>query len=91
MLLITGAVPYQEIKDNQLVLHYLRSGRRLQRPEICTHELFQIMQRCWRRNPQERPSFDELVHQLSNNNRRIYVAFARISSNYVFPPARIRN
>lgn len=85
VIFFPGAVPYTKV-DNKFILTYLKSGRRLKRPEICTDELFEIMKRCWCQNPDERPSFSELVNLLDHRNKRIYVKFTTIASNYVFPP-----
>lgn len=49
-----------------LFLHFaqVRDGYRLEKPEHCRRELYNIMYYCWAKDPQDRPSFSELVKLL---------------------------
>lgn len=81
-----GAFPYKEIPDQTLV-HNLLKGHRLQRPEVCTDYLYQLMMNCWEHNPKNRPTFQELVQFLDVKKNRVYVDFAQINPCYIFPPS----
>lgn len=57
--------PYEGIGNNT-ILSYLESGNRLPRP-LDVHELiFNITLQCWVREPNERPSFQNLATELKN-------------------------
>ncbi|KAK9889569.1 hypothetical protein WA026_006942 [Henosepilachna vigintioctopunctata] len=67
-----GALPYKEVDDNLLIFH-LSQGTRLGKPQICTNEIYSLMQKCWMENPNLRPTFKELVRQLDAEVNKIYV------------------
>ena len=46
------------------VMRKVRDGYRLEKPEHCRRELYNIMFYCWAHNPDDRPSFAELVNFL---------------------------
>ena len=39
------------------------SDERLERPELCTLDLFSIMKRCWQKKRLQRPTFKQLVYE----------------------------
>lgn len=82
-----GGIPYPHV-CNELLLRHLIDGHRLQRPEICSEQLYKLMRLCWSECPMDRPSFVEIVQKLefSESNAHIYVNFDDIAPNYVFPP-----
>ncbi|KAK5644771.1 hypothetical protein RI129_006071 [Pyrocoelia pectoralis] len=82
-----GAFPYGNIENGKL-LRYLQSGERLERPEVCTDELYSLMLRCWSREIHLRPSFEELVQQLDSRKKHIYVDFSQLNPLYMFPPTK---
>ncbi|KAG5880123.1 hypothetical protein JTB14_027060 [Gonioctena quinquepunctata] len=82
-----GAFPYKSTPD-VMVLHSLKMGKRLERPGICTDELYSLMLKCWSEKPEDRPSFQELVESLDANKRKVYVDFSQVSPKYVFPSAK---
>ena len=57
-----GATPYPGL-TNPEVIDYVREGKILPRPqgEKYPIEIYDIMKKCWNLNPQERPTFDDLV------------------------------
>lgn len=79
-----GAQPYKDL-PNELIYQSLKRGVRLSRPEVCTDELYSLMQRCWMENPDDRPTFSEISEILDENKRKMYVDFSRINPDYVFP------
>lgn len=86
----SGAFPYEHVHDFN-VLPELRKGTRLERPKICTDELYVLMLRCWSENPDDRPSFNDLAEQLDVSKRKVYIDFAQLSPKYIFPPTRNEN
>lgn len=83
-----SAFPYEKIPDS-FIQQYLQLGKRLERPEICTDELYDLMKKCWEPNPSDRPTFAELVQLLDVNRRKVYVDFTQLNPTYVFPPSEI--
>ncbi|XP_055543965.1 vascular endothelial growth factor receptor 1 [Wyeomyia smithii] len=79
-----GGYPYPTVSNHEL-LAFLHNGNRLERPEICTTELYQIMLRCWQAEPENRPSFHQISKSLQPHHR-IYIDFNEIEPTYVFPP-----
>ncbi|GLG99358.1 Tyrosine kinase receptor Cad96Ca [Gryllus bimaculatus] len=55
-----GSTPYPGLAAAE-VMRRVRDGYRLDKPEHCRRELYNIMYYCWDKDPQERPSFRELV------------------------------
>ena len=43
------------------VMRKVRDGYRLEKPEHCRRELYNIMFYCWAHNPDDRPTFADLV------------------------------
>nr|XP_021155065.1 tyrosine-protein kinase Fes/Fps isoform X2 [Columba livia] len=58
-----GAVPYANL-SNQQTREAVEQGVRLDRPEQCPEEVYQLMQRCWEYDPRKRPSFSTLHQDL---------------------------
>ncbi|XP_062571414.1 macrophage-stimulating protein receptor-like [Saccostrea cucullata] len=63
-LLTRGSKPYPEV-DGWDMLKYLKNSRRLPKPTKCPDILYNKMLRCWNFDPDERPSFSDLVIELS--------------------------
>lgn len=58
-----GNIPWKglgpvEIRD------ILLDGERLGRPERCPADVFDLIQRCWQANPQDRPTFAQIYNQV---------------------------
>lgn len=87
IIVFTGAFPYKELSNERVIAHILRGGR-LERPETCTDQVYELMQKCWRENPDDRPTFADIAKQLDASNGKIYVDFSKISPKYVFPPTQ---
>ncbi|EDQ92991.1 uncharacterized protein MONBRDRAFT_44322 [Monosiga brevicollis MX1] len=60
-----GSAPYPGIHHSK-VLDKLMMGYRMQRPEGCPMEIYNIMLQCWDVNPDLRPSFHKLKRQLQS-------------------------
>lgn len=63
-LMTRGVVPYPDV-DNFDLFTYLKEGRRMLRPFYCPKILYDIMLSCWQEDPAKRPTFDQLVSQVS--------------------------
>ncbi|XP_059171437.1 proto-oncogene tyrosine-protein kinase receptor Ret-like [Physella acuta] len=65
-----GASPYPGIPPER-IFPLLSTGYRMDRPEDCPEELYAIMQKCWKTEPENRPHFsvlrDILDHLLQQN------------------------
>lgn len=93
--LIAGGMPYPNICNNQILDHLL-SGYRMQRPEICSEDLYRLIRLCWSEDPDERPFFSEIVEkfempddEFSTGKDPIYVNFDELAPNYAFPPTKV--
>ncbi|MBN3314996.1 ROS1 kinase, partial [Atractosteus spatula] len=51
-----GKQPYPAY-SNVEVLHFVNSGGRLQSPKNCPYDLYDLMLKCWHKEPSKRPSF----------------------------------
>ncbi|KAK6963876.1 fibroblast growth factor receptor 1 [Biomphalaria glabrata] len=58
-----GASPYPGLSAQE-VLKYVSIGKKMNRPNHCTKEIYDIMSSCWSLSPLERPSFEELCSKL---------------------------
>lgn len=54
-----GWTPYPGLSPHDIP-KYLKSGKRLDKPDHCKRELYQIMCYCWEGNPNDRLSFKEI-------------------------------
>ncbi|XP_051973463.1 fibroblast growth factor receptor 1-A-like [Xyrauchen texanus] len=58
-----GGSPYPGVPVEEL-FKLLREGHRMDRPSICTQELYLMMKDCWNAVPTHRPTFKQLVEDL---------------------------
>ena len=64
-ILTRGQTPYKGMSNKQ-VMEFVMSDKKLSRPEQCPEWLYDIMLKCWERDPQSRPTFRrirKLLHQ----------------------------
>ncbi|XP_054707215.1 fibroblast growth factor receptor 2-like [Uloborus diversus] len=57
-----GQEPYKGYSNSE-ILPFLKSGRRLVKPDASNKEWYDLMLECWRADPKRRPSFRELVQK----------------------------
>ncbi|XP_078362117.1 uncharacterized protein LOC144646410 isoform X2 [Oculina patagonica] len=60
-----GGFPYPGIKNSE-IMTLLRRGYRMEKPDTCSEEFYQLMTRCWEDDPDGRPTFTELCHDLED-------------------------
>ncbi|XP_058894264.2 tyrosine-protein kinase HCK isoform X2 [Kogia breviceps] len=60
-----GRIPYPGM-SNPEVIRALERGYRMSRPEHCPEELYNIMTRCWKNRPEERPTFEYIQSVLDD-------------------------
>ncbi|XP_078358382.1 uncharacterized protein LOC144643110 isoform X2 [Oculina patagonica] len=62
-LITLGGSPYPGISGRE-IYKLLKNGYRMEKPETCSQQLYQIMFSCWAANPEDRPSFTDLRNDL---------------------------
>lgn len=55
--------PYQGMANGQ-VLHFVKNGGVMEKPEPCPEKLYDLMRRCWQYKQSNRPTFLQLVEML---------------------------
>ncbi|KAJ8250150.1 hypothetical protein COCON_G00220720 [Conger conger] len=58
-----GGNPYPGIAPERL-FNLLKTGYRMERPENCTEEMYNLMLRCWKQESDKRPTFSEISKEL---------------------------
>ncbi|XP_068115131.1 proto-oncogene tyrosine-protein kinase LCK-like [Hyperolius riggenbachi] len=51
-----GRMPYPGMTNSEMI-DYLERGYRMQQPDQCPKELYDLMLKCWKEHPEERPTF----------------------------------
>ncbi|XP_078672203.1 uncharacterized protein LOC144911761 isoform X2 [Branchiostoma floridae x Branchiostoma belcheri] len=60
-----GACPYPGIQNRDM-LALLQRGHRMEQPENCPDEMYQLMLTCWHERPEDRPSFTDIRNFLED-------------------------
>ncbi|KAM9364520.1 proto-oncogene tyrosine-protein kinase receptor Ret [Pholidichthys leucotaenia] len=58
-----GGNPYPGIAPERL-FNLLKTGYRMERPENCSEEMYSLMLRCWKQEPDKRPTFSDISKEL---------------------------
>ncbi|XP_046575665.1 uncharacterized protein LOC124283699 isoform X2 [Haliotis rubra] len=58
-----GGTPYPGVANREL-LSKLHAGYRMERPDNCSTEMYQLMRDCWKSDPKKRPSFSEIGERI---------------------------
>jgi serine/threonine protein kinase len=61
-----GELPYSHLDDDEDVRREKLKDRRLSRPELCSDQLWTIINECWQLDPEYRPDFKSLKQSLLN-------------------------
>lgn len=60
-----GGTPYHNLEMDSDVEDAINAGQRLQQLNDMTDPIYEVMSSCWLTDPEERPTFDELVRLVS--------------------------
>ncbi|XP_078362112.1 uncharacterized protein LOC144646406 isoform X2 [Oculina patagonica] len=60
-----GGFPYPGVTKKELI-RLLKSGYRMEKPDTCSEEFYQLLTRCWTDSPNARPNFTELRQDLED-------------------------
>ncbi|KAJ1366474.1 IG [Parelaphostrongylus tenuis] len=63
-----GGLPYPTIANEDL-LQKLLEGHRNSKPSYAHEDIYDLMTRCWDKDPNERPNFTKCIHQLKDHLR----------------------
>ncbi|KAF7377580.1 Protein kinase domain-containing protein [Mycena sanguinolenta] len=68
--ILTGQVPFHELRSDMAVMMKVAGGYRPQRPKSCSrttafHSLWELMQKCWHGEEGNRPTTPKIVESLS--------------------------
>ena len=61
-----GKTPYPGIQAGESFYDMLLGGYRMDKPDYCPRVVYQSMSQCWKAEPRERPSFNELMSLLGD-------------------------
>lgn len=71
-----GGVPYAGMTNNE-ILNKVQEGYRIPKPKgLCSNDYYDIMLKCWNKDPESRPTFDSLFNIFSD-------FFINIETKYV--------
>jgi len=84
-ILTIGETPYPTISNHEL-LGALKSGYRMDKPQMCSDEMYELMRQCWKENPTERPSFAVIRKQLERMMLKHCPYLDMADANYSYAP-----
>ncbi|XP_014681329.1 PREDICTED: vascular endothelial growth factor receptor kdr-like isoform X2 [Priapulus caudatus] len=61
-----GGSPYPGIEINNEFIQRLKNGYRMSKPIYAPRETYRVMQECWKEEPEQRPTFHQLVQKIGN-------------------------
>ncbi|KAK7464024.1 hypothetical protein BaRGS_00037988 [Batillaria attramentaria] len=64
-----GEMPYREKRNVDVVDFVVTQNKRLAKPSNTPMIVYQIMMKCWDKDPEQRPSFVDLTNQMTELNR----------------------
>lgn len=59
-----GWTPYPGMRADEVIQKVTRDNYRMDKPEHCKREVYNIMFYCWEQDPNQRPTFSELLGML---------------------------
>ncbi|KAG5266966.1 hypothetical protein AALO_G00238290 [Alosa alosa] len=62
-IMTLGGNPYPGIAPERL-FNLLKTGYRMEKPENCSEEMYNLMLRCWKQESDKRPTFSEISKEL---------------------------
>lgn len=76
-MLTFGEEPWIGLNGSEILRKIDREGERLHQPEACPPQMYQLMLRCWARDPAERPTFSTLKEALTGMVPSVMKALSR--------------
>lgn len=64
-----GCIPYADVGSDREVYQLVVSGERLPKPRECPEAVFKVMQACWQKRPEDRPTFRMSVSGVCDGRR----------------------
>ncbi|KAL6078981.1 Ephrin type-A receptor 6 [Balamuthia mandrillaris] len=72
--MVTRRMPWRGLQPAQVILAVSKNNTRLKIPNDCDPILRKIIKKCWKEKPEQRPTFEEILHILAKH----YEALAKI-------------
>jgi len=66
--LSNSEIPYSSIAKDEDVKQKKLNNEKLPQPQVCDRQLWVLMNNCWHKDPQQRPTFDEIKGRLLDMN-----------------------
>nr|XP_027195085.1 proto-oncogene tyrosine-protein kinase ROS-like [Dermatophagoides pteronyssinus] len=72
-----GQQPYQAY-SNKEVLEFVKSGGILERPPLCSSQMYSLMKQCWKYETELRPSFATILQHLQQLRQSMQIEFEQM-------------
>ncbi|CAO1419888.1 unnamed protein product [Diamesa hyperborea] len=63
-IMTLGGTPYPSVPSVKNLLDLLKKGERMEKPTLCSLDMYMLMRECWHWVPSQRPTFSEIVEHL---------------------------
>ncbi|MFH4983987.1 hypothetical protein AB6A40_010696 [Gnathostoma spinigerum] len=63
-IITLGGSPYPGVQPDDMMNH-LERGERMERPDNCPEDFYEVMSECWAENPKDRPDFGIIRQKLA--------------------------
>ena len=86
-----GLFPYNTIRTNNEVHHYVIKGGRLNRPDSFDDSTWSLCMQTWSQYPADRPKFDRILDTIASISAKIkaadtsYLEFKQGNTSYLEP------
>uniref|UniRef100_A0A0N5A2V1 Thyroglobulin type-1 domain-containing protein n=1 Tax=Parastrongyloides trichosuri TaxID=131310 RepID=A0A0N5A2V1_PARTI len=79
-IITLGGSPYPGILHENM-LKFLESGGRMEKPDNCSDEFYNVMLACWSMSPQQRPTFSVVRHKLASQLEQMSDEYSYLQLN----------
>ncbi|KAL8592224.1 hypothetical protein ACOMHN_030899 [Nucella lapillus] len=87
-MLTRGITPYPGVEGWD-ILRYLVAGRRLDQPALCPDSVYALVERCWRLEPWERPTFRDIERDLRSLTSSLQDPHAPYTPTHLLTPITV--